>query len=260
MQPGAGDADIQQPALLLYLLIGLGVGDRHHAFGETDQEDGVPLQALGGVQGRERHPFDRRGVLGVGPLVQLGDEVGEGGRGPGLGEVLGEPHQSRQRLPAVSDRPRAGRRPARPAHVAEHRPHLGRQVHGVVEQRVVGAEAGRATQLDAGLAHLGPLEEPLGAPQLIRHADVGERLLVDLGLGVDTEEHGDLAGGHTGGDQVTDPAGGALGLGGLVGVLRVHGLGPGLALRDQLQPLLGRAPLGLGEEAVGEVHDLGVER
>ena len=139
----------------------------------------------------------------------------------------------------------------------EHGPHLGGQVHGVVEQRVVAAEAGRAAQGDARLAHLGPLEEPLGAAQLVGHAGVGERLLVDLGLGVDAVEHGDLAGGHTGVDQLADAAGGALGLGGLVGVLGVDGLGARLALRDQFQPVLGGPAAGLGEQAVGEVDDLG---
>lgn len=51
--------------------------------------------------------------------------------------------------------------------------------------------------------------------------------------------------------------GDALGLGGLVRVLRVDGVGAGLALRDQLQPVLGGPPLGLVQEPVGQVDHLG---
>lgn len=104
VEPGAGDADVQQAALLLDLLVGLGVGDGHHALGEADQEDGVPFEALGGVQRREGDALDGRGVLGGGPLVEFGDQVGEGGAGLGAGEVLGEPDECGEGLPAVADR------------------------------------------------------------------------------------------------------------------------------------------------------------
>ncbi len=85
---GAGDTDIEEAALLLDLLVRLCVGDRHHPLGDTDQEDDVPLQALGRVQGGEGDPLHRRGVLGTGPLVELGHQVGQRDAGPGAGEVL----------------------------------------------------------------------------------------------------------------------------------------------------------------------------
>ena len=96
MAAGAGDADVEEAAFLLDLLVGLCVGDRHHALGDADQEDDVPLQALGRVQGGEGDALDGRGVLGVGAFVEFRDEVGEGGAGFGGGEVLGEVHQGRQ--------------------------------------------------------------------------------------------------------------------------------------------------------------------
>lgn len=106
------------------------------------------------------------------------------------------------------------------------------------------------------LPDLGPLEEPLGAAQLVGHARVGEGLLVDFRLRVDPVEHGDLAGRDPGGDQVADAPGDALGLGGLVPVLRVEGLGARLALGDEFEAVLGGAAARLAEQAVGEVHHL----
>ncbi len=121
----------------------------------------------------------------------------------------------------------------------------------------MAAGTGGAAQQQPGLADLGPLEEALGAAQLIGHPGVGEGLLVDLGLGVDPVEDRDLARGHPGVDEVPDPAGGALGLGGLVRVLAVDRLGTAVALGDQLQPVLGGPAAGLGEQAVGQVDHLG---
>ncbi len=137
MDPGAGDAHVQQAPLLLDLLVGLGVGDRHHALGEADQEDGVPFEALGRVQRGEGDALDGRGVLGGGPLVEFGDQVGEGGAGPGAGEVLGEPDESGEGLPAVADGAGACGRLAGPALGGEDRPDLRGQVLGVVEEGVV---------------------------------------------------------------------------------------------------------------------------
>ncbi len=57
--------------------------------------------------------------------------------------------------------------------------------------------------------------------------------------------------------EVPDAAGGALGLGGFVGVLGVDGLGSGVALGDQFQTVFGGAAPRLGEQTVGEVDDLG---
>lgn len=175
---------------------------------------------------------------------------------PGPGEVLGQAHQRGQRLPAVPDRPGPGRGLRPPPLGAEHRPHLGRQIHRVVEQRVVAAGPGGSAQRDAGLPHLGPFEEPLGAAQLVGHPRVGQRLFVHLGLGVDPVQHGDLGRGDARCDEIPDPARGALGLGWLVPVLLVDGIGPRGALRDQLQAVLGGAAAGLGQQPVGQVDDL----
>ena len=109
MFSGPGHADVEEAALLLDLLVGLGVGDRHHALGDPDQEHGVPLQALGRVQRGEGDALHGRGVLGARPLVELGDEVGEGRARLRSGEVLREVHQRGQRLPALPDGPGAGR-------------------------------------------------------------------------------------------------------------------------------------------------------
>lgn len=108
-----------------------------------------------------------------------------------------------------------------------------------------------------GSLHLGPVEEALGSAQLVGHRDIGEGLFVDLGLRVRTDQDRDLARGDAGGDEVADAAGRAFGLGRLVGVLGVAGFGARGALGDQLQAVVGGAPAGLGEQAVGEVDDLG---
>ncbi len=196
-------------------------------------------------------------MLRVRALVELGDEVGEGRVRLGPHEVLGEPHEGREGLPAVADRPRSRGGLGCPALGAEHRTHLGGQVHDVVEQGVVAPEAGGPAQRRPRLAHLRPLEEPLGPAQLIGHPGVGESPFVDRGLGVGAVEDRDLARRHARGDEVADAAGGALGLGGLVPVLRVGGFGAGLALRDQFEAVFGGPAAGVGEDAVGEVHDLG---
>lgn len=144
-----------------------------------------------------------------------------------------------------------------PSFARQHGADLRGQVDDVVEERVVAPEPRRGAQCGARLAHFGAVEEPLGAAQLVGHPGVGEGLFVQLGLGVRTEEDRDLARGDTGGDEVADAAGGALGLGGLVRVLGVDGFGARGPLGDQLQAVLGGPAAGLGEQAVGEVNDLG---
>ncbi len=252
----SGDADIEETALLLDLLVGLCVGDRHHAFGDADQEDDVPLQALGRVQGGEGDALDRRGVLGTGPLVELGDEVAQRGARPGGGEVLRQADQRGQRLPPLAHGTGTGGRLRRPPLSGEHRAHLRGQVHHVVEQRVVAAEAGRGPQRAVGLAHLRAVEEALRAAQLVGDPGVGQGLLIGLRLGVRPEEDGDLGGRYARVDELADAAGGALGLGRLVRVLGVDGLRSRGALGDQLQPVVGGPAAGLGEQAVGQVDDL----
>lgn len=198
-------------------------------------------------------------MLGGGAGVELGDVGGEvGGQalgGPGALELLGEADERREGLPAVADGPGAGRRLRGEAAGGEDGADLAGEVRGVVGERV-GAGPGGAAQQDAGVADLRPFEEPLGALELVGDAEVGEGLLVDLGLAVGAEEDGDLAGADSGGEELLDPAGGGLGLGRLVLVLGVDGLGAGLALGDEFEAVPGRLAAGLGEQPVREVDDL----
>ena len=57
--PRAGDAHVEQPALLLDRLVGPRVRGRQRALDEPDQEDRVPLQALGRVQAGQGHAVHR---------------------------------------------------------------------------------------------------------------------------------------------------------------------------------------------------------
>ena len=249
---GPGDADVEQPALLLDLLGRLGVGDRDHPVGDADHEDGVPLQALGGVQRRERHAVDGRGVLGVGPLVELGHEVAQRGVRPDRRDVVGEPGERGQRLPPVADRAPAGGRLGGPPAAGEHRPDRGRQAAPSVVVRRPGGPA----QQQPRLAHLGPVEEPLAAAQHVGDAGVGQRLLVGLALPVGAEQHGDLARRTCpAATRVRDPLGDPPGLGRLVGQLAQVRCRAGLALGDQLEPAVA-AQRCLLDQPVGEVDHL----
>jgi hypothetical protein len=72
---GPGHPDVEQPPLLLDLLGGLGIDDRQRAVDQADQEDRVPLQALGRVQRGQRDALQRGRVLGLGALLELRDEL-----------------------------------------------------------------------------------------------------------------------------------------------------------------------------------------
>jgi hypothetical protein len=121
----------------------------------------------------------------------------------------------------------------------------------------IAATGSRAAQQEHRLTDLGPLEEALAALEDVGHADVGQRRLVDLGLGVDPEQHRHLGRRHPGVDQGLALRGHCSGLGGLVGVLgegRLAGVG---ALTEQPQT---RQPLALGgltDQPVGQPDDLG---
>ena len=191
MLAGAGDADVEQPALLLDLRGGVGVHERQGAVDEADEEDGVPLEALGRVQRRERDALDGGGVLGGGALLELGDELAQAGGGVGGGEVAGEPVQRGQRLPALAGRAGAGRRRS------GDQPSPPRSTSATASARPSGASssAARAAPRSSSdrLAHLGAVEEALAAAHEVGHAGVGQRRLVGRGLGVDPVEHRDLA-------------------------------------------------------------------
>ena len=106
---GTRDGDVEQPPLLLDR-----VGprqrlrDRHDAVDEPDDEDGVPLQALGRVHRGEGHPLHGRGVLGVGPLGQVRRRSR---RGPASGSRRPGRRRGRPAPPATA----SGRGPRRRA-------------------------------------------------------------------------------------------------------------------------------------------------
>ena len=95
------------------------------------------------------------------------------------------------------------------------------------ERQSAGLAARGPTQARHRLAHLGSVEEPLGAAQDDRHARLGERLLQLGRLGVDAEEHGDVARGDAVSQVLPSTPGD---LGGLLDVVVEHldrGLGTG---------------------------------
>ena len=154
---GAGHADVEQPALLLDRGRSLGVDDRHGALVHAGQEDRVPLQALGGVQGGQRDALGDRGVLLGGPAVEVARRSraspASGARRPGA------PRPARP-APAATPSGR-GRCPARSGAWScqpmprEH----GADVAATRSSPARLTAAGAAAQQRDGLADLGPLEE-----------------------------------------------------------------------------------------------------
>ena len=78
--------------------------------------------------------------------------------------------------------------------------------------------AGGAAQQGDGLSDLGPVEEAGGAADDVGDLAPGQGVLERLGLRVDAEQDGDLAGGDTGRAQLRDLVGRRSGLGHLVGM------------------------------------------
>ena len=168
--PGPGDPDVEQPALLLDLLGGLGVRGGQRALGEADQEDRVPLQPLGRVQRGQGHPVDGRHVLLGGPAGQLLVEVGERDRAfhrrrprrsARTSGVAAYSSASWTSAASASQRSRAappagGASGAQPTAASASTTAAG-------SGGLPGDRAGGGAQRDHRLAHLGPLEEPLGA-------------------------------------------------------------------------------------------------
>ncbi len=103
MPPRAGDPDVEQPALLGERVgIGGRLADRQGAFLQPGQEDGVPLESLGPMEGRERDALAARvGLGGIAPR-KLGEEVGDRGVGPLSLERPGDGEQRAQRRVAVA--------------------------------------------------------------------------------------------------------------------------------------------------------------
>ena len=142
--------------------------------------------------------------------------------------------------------PRAVGRLDGPAHPRE------RAADGV-EEPVALAGPGGAPEPGHGLAHLGPVEEPGGAADDVGDAAPREGVLVGLGLGVDPEQHRDLAERAALVAQPGDPRRDRLGLGDLVGLGGVGDRRARGPLGAQLDPPAG----GLLQQRVGGRDDLG---
>ena len=87
--------------------------------------------------------------------------------------------------------------------------------------------------------------------------DLGERLLVDLGLRVDAVEHRDLRSRGAGSDEPLDGLGDRGGLGDLVGMLAERRHRPGIALADQVKPAARHPAAGVGDHPIRQRHHLG---
>jgi hypothetical protein len=75
------DSDIKQPAFLFddlaFGAMGQRVRDGQRAVRQTDDEYGVPLESLGGMQRRQCHTLHNRRVARVGTQPQLGEQPGQ---------------------------------------------------------------------------------------------------------------------------------------------------------------------------------------
>ena len=107
MHSGPGDSDVEQATLLFDGLTVRAVRQRmrdgQRAVGETDQEHRVPLQALGGVQRRQRDALHDGWVAGVGALPQFGDQAA----GPASGRSATSSSTSSASATSASHRSRA---------------------------------------------------------------------------------------------------------------------------------------------------------
>ena len=120
----------------------------------------------------------------------------------------------------------------------------------------VGAALGGALQRDQRLLDFLTVEKPLAAADLIGDARLGQRFLVDLGLGVHPVQDGDLGCRGAGFDQSRDRRGHRGGFRGLVGMFVERRGRARLALTDQLQ-LAARDPAPGGRDhLVGQRHHL----
>ena len=252
----AGDAHVEQAPLLLDGGLSLGQGDRQQALTDAGEDDGVPLQTLGGVQGGQGDALDGGGVLGVGALTQLGVEGVEVGAA-GLGHLVGQGHQGVEGVPALAHGSAGGGRLLAPALPGQDGARVLAEVAG--EGGLLGA--GGPQDDRHGTLDLLTLEEALAAAHEV--ADLGSRqgLLEDLGLGVGAVQDRDLAQGDPGGLQAAHLGDGALGLGDVVVVgLEAHGGAAG-PLGDQLDGACGQVQAAApapraGEDPVGQGDDL----
>ena len=97
VRAGAGDADVEQPALLGDLLVGLGLADGQHALLHRGQEDGVPLEPLGPVVGEQVDADALCRVLCGVAAVEVGQQVRGAGGGVRGDQVTGDGQQQVER-------------------------------------------------------------------------------------------------------------------------------------------------------------------
>ena len=177
-------------------------------------------------------PSTRRGVLRLGPLVELGDEVGQ--RRVTAGAAA---RSSASRASAASDSQRSRTAPAPSGGVADQPPPESTRPHRrPAGRRPPSAERAAPRSSSRASRTSGAVEEPLAAAQDVGHAGVGQRLLVGLALPVGAEQHGHLAGRRARGDQRLDAGRDPARLGRLVGELAQLGGRAGGSLRHQLEP------------------------
>ena len=171
-------------------------------------------------------PSDRGRVAQLGPLGQLGGEVAQAGLRPRGVHVVGQLGDGGQRLPALAGRRPPAGRAAGEADAGQHVPDRGRQ--RVRVRRPAAVAAGGAAEQHQRLADHRPLVEPLGAAHHVGHLGLGQRPLEPFGVGVDPDQHRDLAGRNARRDQRPDLHRHPGRLAGVVGVLGEHrAAGPG---------------------------------
>ena len=243
MRAGAGDADVQQPAFLGNLLVGLGLADGQHPLLHRRQEDGVPLEPLRPVVGEQVDADALCRVLCGVAAVEVGQQVrGTGGR-ICRDKVRGDRQQQVERRRAF-----AGLLPDRVGTRLVAQAPDEQVAHGVNQPGTGLLEARTAEQLPR-LANLAALVEALATDGVL-DARPGQRVLDRRQLGVDAHEDGDLRLGHAAADQPADAGDEGVDLDLGAGVAVDRGLGAGGSGGRQ------RAARAIGCQSVGESEDL----
>ena len=148
---GPRHSDVEEPPLLLDPGVGVRVDDGEVALGGADDEDHGPLEALRGVQGRDRHPVGGRRMRELCTTLELLHELGHRAASRG-GDLLGQGQDRGEGLPALAGRSPAGRPGRQPPHAREDGVRLLHQSVGGVRGggargwRAGGARRARPTQ------------------------------------------------------------------------------------------------------------------
>ena len=267
MLAGAGDADVEQAAFLLDRVGRTraleGVVDREHALVEADEEDGVPLQALGHVDADQGHALHLGRVLGAHPLLEHANDPEIADLWVRGEDLLDQLHEGVEGLPALAFLRTAGfgggepdRGECRLRGVEDLLPGLRAcALCSSSPARLTGrlaAKAARALrQRPQALPDLGAGEEALPALDLVRDPGFLQGVFERTGLGVNAVQHRDLCGPHPLLDELGNLLRHPLGLCCLIGVfheLRLRAVG---ALPLQLQAGPGSPALSLADHLVG---------